>query len=209
MPRILLTGFEPFGDLEINPSRLIVEHVRDQQRPDLIALVLPTEYQGAGSGIAAAIRDYQPDAILSLGVAQSRKTISLERVAINVDDAALADNAGVIASGERIALEGPAAYWSTLPLDAMKWALVAHDIPVSISNHAGTYVCNHTFYSARHTLECLGLSIPCGFIHVPDLERRSGEKVTGLPIETMIQAVELCLEVVQHALEIDLRKEIQ
>ncbi|HVU13273.1 MAG TPA: hypothetical protein VHD90_18470 [Phototrophicaceae bacterium] len=197
----LITGFEPFGDLQVNPSQLIVEHFQAQQRPDRVALVLPTAYQAAGERIEAAIQRYQPDAILALGVAQSRKTISLERIAVNVDQAALADNAGVLASGELIAEDGPIAYWSTLPIQPMLAALQAKDIPASISNHAGTFVCNHTFYSARRAVERLNLAIPCGFIHVPDLLKSEGEVTTGLPLEVMIEAVEICLDVVRQTLQ--------
>jgi pyroglutamyl-peptidase len=193
--RVLLTGFEPFADFEINPSQCIVEHFQRQQRDDVIARILPTEYQASGERIAAAIRDTNPDAVISLGVAQSRRTISLERIAVNVDDTPIVDNAGKLACGERIAVDGPVAYWSTLPLEALQTALEARGIPVSISNHAGAYICNHAFYSARHTLEALGRSIPCGFIHVPDLPHGEGEDAHGLALEVMIEAVETCLDV--------------
>lgn len=195
--RILLTGFQPFGQVEVNPSQRIVEHFAAQNRPDVIARVLPTEYRASAQAIEAAIVTEQPDAVVCLGVAQSRKTISLERIAVNVDEASLADNAGVLATGERIAPGGPAAYWSTLPLEAMREALAAREIPVGYSNHAGTYVCNHVFYSARHALETLGADIPCGFIHVPDLLKTEGESITGLPLEVMIEAVDACLDVLR------------
>jgi pyroglutamyl-peptidase len=196
--RVLLTGFEPFGAIAVNPSQRIIEHFQAQRRDDLITRILPTEYQRAGECIDEAIRSTHPDAVISLGVAQSRKTISLERIAVNVDDASIADNAGHLASGEVIAPDGPAAYWTTLPIDAMKAALEAHNIPVSISNHAGAYICNHVFYTGRYTLDALGRSIPCGFIHVPDLLRVDGEITTGLALEIMIEAVELCLQVVAN-----------
>ncbi len=194
--RILLTGFEPFAEIAVNPSQSIVEHFQAQRRDDLITRILPTEYRRAGDCLAEAIREFNPDAVISLGVAQSRKKINLERIAVNVDDASIADNAGHLASGERIAPDGPVAYWSTLPLQAMQAALQAHDIPVAISNHAGAYICNHAFYTARHTLDALGRSIPCGFIHVPDLLKTEGETTTGLSLETMIEAVEICLQIV-------------
>lgn len=200
--RILLTGFEPFGKVAVNPSQMIVEHFAAQERDDLLTLILPTVYQSAGEQIEQAIRDFAPDAVVSLGVAQKRTTISLERVAVNVDDASLADNSGFVASGEMIAEDGPAAYWSTLPLKAMQEALAAREIPVSFSNHAGTYICNHAFYAAQHALTRQGKATPCGFIHIPDLLRvdENGDANSGLPLETMIEAVELCLAVVQKQL---------
>ncbi len=198
--RILVTGFQPFGELQVNPSQLIVEHLQASQRDDIIPLVLPTAYQAAGERIASAIQADQPDAVIMLGVAQRRATISLERIAVNVDDAKLPDNSGVIASGESIAQGGPAAYWSTLPLMTMQTALAAHELPVEISNHAGTFVCNHTFYVARHTLESLGRPIPCGFIHVPAFTERDGDP--GLSLEVMIKAVDICLGVVQSVVRV-------
>ena len=193
--RVLLTGFEPFGNISVNPSQCIVEHFQALRRDHLITRVLPTEYQRAGDCIAEVICENSPDVVISLGVAQSRQAINLERIAVNIDDASIADNAGKLASGERIAPDGPVGYWSTLPLSAMRAALEARSIPVAISNHAGAYICNHVFYSARHTLEALGRLTPCGFIHVPDLLRIDGETTTGLPLEVMIEAVEVCLNV--------------
>ena len=201
--RVLLTGFQPFGKVEVNPSQLIVEHFQAKQHDNIVALVLPTVYRAAGDGIRRAIFDFQPAAVISLGVAQSRHTISLERAALNLDDASIADNAGVIASGELIAEDGPAAYWSTLPLRAMYEALEAHHIPVSMSNHAGAYICNHAFYVARHTLECSGISIPCGFIHIPDIAKPDDSNSKGLPLDMMIIAVEICIGVVQETLKVE------
>lgn len=195
--RILLTGFEPFGDVKINPSQLVVEHFAALEREDLITLVLPTEYGASGARIREALAKYQPDAVLSLGVAASRPAINLERLAVNVDDASIPDNAGHLASGEPIAANGPVGYRSTLPLDEMKAALEARGIPVTISNHAGAYICNHVFYSARHALEAAGSTIPCGFIHLPDLPQAdstaNAHGSAGMALETIIDAVDACL----------------
>jgi pyroglutamyl-peptidase len=188
--------------VKINPSQCIVEHFQAQQRDDLITLMLPVEYATSGTRLIEAIKQHNPDAVLSLGVAASRNAINLERIAVNVDDASIPDNVGHKASGERIAEEGPAAYWSTLPLEAMKAALDAQGIAVTYSNHAGAYMCNHVFYSARHALEGARSSIPCGFIHIPDLPKTEGEKAGsepyGMPLETMIEAVEICLKVLRE-----------
>lgn len=194
---ILVTGFQPFGKISVNPSQRIIEHLQAQQREDIVALVLPTEYKASGDCIQQAILEVQPTAILSLGVAQSRSTISLERVAINLDDASIPDNAGVYATGQQIAEDGPPAYWATLPLLAMHQALAARGIPVTMSNHAGTYICNHVFYVAQHTLAQSGKPIPCGFIHIPDIAKPNESESKGLPLEKMIEAVEICLEVIQ------------
>jgi pyroglutamyl-peptidase len=193
--KILLTGFTPFGAVETNPSQLIVEHFTSRVTHDgsvtIIAEVLPTVFETAGSRIRALIREHHPDAVVSLGVAQSRNAIHLERVALNLNDAGIPDNAGDLAQGRLIVPDGPLAYWSTLPIESMLAALKSRDIPATISNHAGAYVCNHVFFSARHEIEQLGRSIPCGFIHVPAI----GTEPPGLPLATMIAAVDQCLTV--------------
>ncbi len=190
---ILVTGFTPFGGAQINPSQQIIEHLA-QHRPDIHARVLPTEYHASAEMLVKAIDDAQPDAVIMIGVAETRSTISLERIAINVDDAAIPDNAGLLKDGQPIDPDGAAAYWSTLPLDAMRDAVQMRGIPVSISNHAGTYVCNHVFYTARRMLEHTGRNIPCGFIHVPALIETAP---TGMPLAQMIEAIEACIGVLK------------
>ena len=191
--RVLLTGFMPFGGHATNPSQYIVSAIakRPADHLEIITEVLPVEYQAAGERIQALIHDIQPDAIVMLGLAAGRNIINLERVALNLDDSGLPDNTGELASGRVITDDGPAAYWSSLPLETMQQALQARDIPVKISNHAGTYVCNHVFYTARHMLERSHATIPCGFIHVPAIGE--GDDTPGLPLATMIEAVETCL----------------
>ncbi|MBE2271349.1 MAG: pyrrolidone-carboxylate peptidase [Anaerolinea sp.] len=191
--RMLITGFNPFGKVEVNPSQLIVQRLAES-RPDLLTLVLPTEYHAAADKICAALNVWRPDAVISLGVAQNRAVIGLERIAVNVDDASIPDNGDVLKTGDLIEAEGPIAYWSTLPLTAMLAALLERGIPAAISNHAGTFVCNHVFYTARHWVEQRGLNIPCGFIHVPGLSKTEGDVTTGMPLEQMVEAVEICLE---------------
>jgi pyroglutamyl-peptidase len=197
---LLLTGFEPFGDRAVNSSQQVVERLA-VSRPDLVTAVLPTEYAESARRLAALIAQHQPDAVICLGVAQPRPAINLERVALNVDDAPVADNSGDLACGRMIAADGPVAYWSTLPLDAMLAALRARDIPAVISNHAGVYVCNHVFYSLRHLMEQGKRAVPCGFIHLPAL-RESAESPSGLSLDVMLAAVEICLEVAQEQIAI-------
>lgn len=193
---ILLTGFTPFGKVAVNPSQLIIAQVAARREPDVITAVLPVEYAASGRSMAELIRIYQPDAVLCLGVAANRQAISLERVALNLDDAALPDNAGDQASGRLILPDGPLAYWSTLPLEAMLAALHARGLPAVISNHAGAYVCNHVFYVARHTLDRMDSRAACGFVHVPAL--REGDDTNGLPLAQMVEAVDCCLNVLRN-----------
>ena len=203
--KILLTGFEPYGAVEINPSEQIVRRIaaraRVRRNADLVTEILPTEFAAAGKRIRQLIRKFRPAAVLCLGVAPSREKISLERVALNLDDDALPDNAGRIRAGRRIVPRGPVAYWSTLPLERIRKRLEQRGIPVSYSNHAGTYLCNHVFYVARHETERMGSRVRCGFVHVPPLlRRRKNSKPRGMPLSKMIQAVECCLAVLRKGL---------
>lgn len=198
--RILLTGFEPFGLHASNSSEQIVRKLREKahSRPPLhlFPAVLPTQYRAAGAQIRRLIRRFRPEAVVCLGLAASRDTISLERAALNLDDDLLPDTAGEVRRGRRILRQGPAAYWSTLPLERMRQALERLGIPSSLSNHAGTYVCNHVFYVACHEIEKIGSRARCGLIHVPGLRRRANAGARrGMPLRRMVEAVECCLEV--------------
>jgi pyroglutamyl-peptidase len=199
--KILLSGFNPFAELPANPSQAIVQEIEKRWKPteavQLTTEILPTEYRAAEDRIRNLIRVIRPDVVVCLGVAEMRGAINLERVALNWDDETAPDNAGQIRLGQRI-VDGPAAYWSTLPLEAMQNALRRHGIPVTFSNHAGTYVCNHVFYSALHEVELLNLGAKCGFIHVPSVKQKRRRTIPeeGLPLETMVSAIESCLEVI-------------
>ncbi|MBI2815408.1 MAG: hypothetical protein HYX72_00565 [Acidobacteria bacterium] len=195
--RILLTGFEPFGAAKTNPSELIVRRIASESARrgyDLVAEVLPTEFRTAGKKIRNLIRLVKPDAVICLGVAATRDAICLERFALNVDDEASPDNAGHVRAGSAIVRDGPLAYQSTLPLKPLMKALQAEGVKAKISNHAGTYVCNHVFYVARHETERLG--IPCGFIHVPAARGRTDGKGSKMTVHEMVAAVGCCLEVI-------------
>jgi pyroglutamyl-peptidase len=192
--RLLLTGFNSFHGVGVNPSQLVVEHFARRGDPAVTAEVLPTEYAAAGRRIRSLIRDRQPAVVLSLGVAQSRAAVCLERVALNLNDCETPDNAGVVATARPIVAGAAPAYLATLPLDAMLAALRSASVPSAITNHAGTFVCNHVFYSALHEAEQAGLPTRCGFLHLPALA--TTELPGGLPLETMIDAVERCLRAI-------------
>jgi pyroglutamyl-peptidase len=197
--KILLTGFNAFGSLRRNPSEQIVQKWA-QNKPahissELICEVLPTEYTATTRRLRSLIRKHRPDVILCLGVAVSRNVLSLERLTVNLDDDLHADNAGVVRKAKKIVLRGPAAYWSTLPLDTMHAALRRRRIPVQYSNTAGTYLCNHAFYIARHEIEQESQPIPCGFIHLPREVRQQRRPVRGFTLDQMMRTVICCLEI--------------
>jgi pyroglutamyl-peptidase len=202
--KILVTGFNPFGELERNPSQVVIAeltHHPGAPRPeDLVTEVLRTEYTAAGDRIRSLIHQHNPNAILMLGVSARLSEINLERVALNLDDASLADNTGMIREGQMILPEAPKAYFSTLPLEEMRAALQARSIPATISNHAGTYLCNHVFFVARHEVQTASQKIPCGFIHIPlisDDGEPTGETQKGLPLEVIVAGIESCLDVIR------------
>lgn len=161
--KLLLTGFEPFGALALNPSELVVRALAG--RPGIAAsAVLPTVYGQAGDRLLALIERERPDLVLMTGVAAKRAEISLERVALNLEDADKPDNAGVRRGGSPIEPGAPLARATTLDLAPPLAALKARGIPAAISNHAGAFVCNHVYYRA------LGTGVPSLFVHLPMID---------------------------------------
>jgi pyroglutamyl-peptidase len=196
---VLLTGLNPFGGLRVNPTQLIVESLVERASAiwniNLVAEVLPTEYDGGGNRVIQLIRHQRPVRIICLGVRSDLKAIQLERVALNLDDAHAPDNVGNTRTGMKIVHDGPLAYHSTLPIEEMRDAIRKLGIPANISNHAGNYVCNHVFYVACHEVERLGTGSQCGFIHVPQIsEHQAADAQLGsLPLSMMVEAIECCL----------------
>ncbi len=169
-PRILLTGFTPFGNEDINPSWEAVRelHGRHIGGHQVVAHLLPTAFDDSRRELEQAMREVAPAILLGVGQAGGRSRLSIERVAINVQDARLPDNAGAQPIDEPVIAGGPAAYFSTLPIKAMLAALQADGLPVEISNTAGTYVCNHVAYLMLH-LAARHPDVRAGFIHIPYL----------------------------------------
>ncbi|RMG75738.1 MAG: pyroglutamyl-peptidase I [Chloroflexi bacterium] len=193
MMTIILTGFTPFPGVAINPAQVIVERIASDPayQPYIITEILPTVFQTAGERLRALIRQHHPDVVICLGVAAGRKKISLERFALNINDASKPDNSGLLAQGQPIIPDGQHAYRSTLPLEQFYTAIDSLGIPVEYSNYAGAYVCNHVFYTAQHEIDCSGLNTRAGFIHIPMMTEANAEE--GLPIDTMTAAIKACL----------------
>ncbi|MBI3637531.1 MAG: pyroglutamyl-peptidase I, partial [Candidatus Rokubacteria bacterium] len=153
-PIILLTGFEPFGGHRRNPSEEVVKALDGRRIGAAVVrgAILPVHHDEAWARFEPLLHDVAPRGILHVGLAGGRARIALERVALNVMDYEIADNAGFQARGEPCVAGGPAAYFSTLPLPAMRDALVADGIPACISHTAGTFLCNQMLYRTLHAL---------------------------------------------------------
>jgi pyroglutamyl-peptidase len=172
--RILVTGFEPFGKLVANPSALLLEQLSADMIPGCSALrreLLPVAYTRSGSRIRALLEELQPDLCICLGVAQNRQHVCLERIAMNLDDCSLADNDGELAKEREIVIGESLALRSGLNLAALHMAVTGLNKPLepglSISNHAGNFVCNHVYYNALQHIACRRMASQCLFIHLP------------------------------------------
>lgn len=201
---ILLTGFEPFGTFPINPSGEVAKALDGRAFGAEIvrSVVLPVHHREAAATVARLVDDTTPRAIVHVGLAGARARIALERVAVNVMDFEIADNAGYRATGEPCVPGGPVAYFSTLPLGAMLEALIADGVPAYLSNTAGTYLCNQTMYTTRHLLDHRGLAVPAGFIHLPQsaaMVAASGLDQPSMDLPLMIRAIETALRVTAAA----------
>jgi len=198
---ILITAFNPFGAHEVNPSEVILNHLM-KDPPDLsetlVGEVLLTEFAAAGQRIRELIDILQPKAVLMLGMDEKTNSLSLERTAFNMSDAPIADNVGYQPSEHKIEPLGPATYESTLPLDHILRGLTDKGIPTIFSHHAGSFVCNHVFYTAHHELARLGRGTPCGFLHVPPIASIPGDR--GLPISFLLTGIKLCIKILSRHL---------
>ncbi|EWY40474.1 pyrrolidone-carboxylate peptidase [Skermanella stibiiresistens SB22] len=198
MGRVLVTGFERFGPNDLNPSALLMDRLAG--REGVVTAVLPVEYHACVTRFESLLDLHKPDAAIAFGLARSSDHIRPERVALNLDEAAAPDNAGITRHGLRIVPDGPVGYWSTLPVDRIVTALRAAGLPAAASGHAGGYVCNHLFYGVRHGLDLRGSAMPMGFIHVPPLpEQVAGETGRmGLNLDTLQRGALIVLDEVRR-----------
>ena len=173
--KVLLTGFAPFGGETVNPSWEAVQRAAEEKTEGIAvaAALLPTAFGAAVKAAVAAIEAQRPDVVIAVGQAGGRCEISIERVAINIDDASIPDNQGSQPRDMPVVPGGPAAYFSTLPIKAMAEAIRRAGIPSSVSNSAGTFVCNHTMYGILHYIAQEQLPIKAGFIHIPYLPEQA------------------------------------
>ncbi|MFE7121872.1 pyroglutamyl-peptidase I [Streptomyces sp. NPDC057654] len=192
MTRVLLTGFEPFGGEATNPAWDAVRAVADNP-PDGVELstaCLPCVFGDAVDALRAAVERYDPELVISVGQAGGRTDVTVERVAVNIDDARIPDNTGAQPVDEPIVPGGPVAYFAALPVKACVEAVRAAGLPASVSQTAGTFVCNEVFYALMHLAATERPGLRGGFVHVPFAPGQVTDKLQpSLPVSVTAEAL--------------------
>ena len=197
--KIIVTGFDPFGGEKINPSIECVKTLPEVEGVELIRLELPTVFKESAKRLNEAINEVKPDAVLSVGQAGGRPGISMERIAINVDDARIPDNISQQPIDETIQTEGAAAYFSTLPIKRIVKAIREAGISAEVSNSAGTFVCNHIMYQALFAATKSDKPFKAGFMHIPFIPEQTTNK-PSLPLEESTKALQIAIETIRDYL---------
>lgn len=201
--KLLLTAFDPFGGEKVNPAQKAVSLVGDAGGIEIVKLTVPTVFREASRQVIEAIRREKPVAVLCIGQAGGRAAITPERVAINLMDARIADNAGFAPSDEPIFPSAPDAYFSTLPIKKMVEAIRKRGIPAEVSNTAGTFVCNELMYSVLHALKNEFPNTIGGFMHVPFIPEQAASKGANMPsmnINDIASAIEAAIAAIAEHL---------
>ncbi|KAG0751606.1 hypothetical protein G6F24_014175 [Rhizopus arrhizus] len=179
MKNILLTGFEPFAGHKLNASWEVVRGLGGQSLDEehlIVSELLPCTFDGSLQRLGQLIAFHQPVLTIAVGPAGGRAAFSLERVAINLQDAATPDNAGHKPIDRAVIASGPAAYFSTLPIKSIVAGLRDQGIPAEVSQSAGTYVCNSAFYGLMHAASSSRVPFSAGFVHIPYLPDQAANK---------------------------------
>ena len=193
MTKVLLTGFAPFGTATSNPSGEIVKQISGD---NIVTAILPVAYTQSAERLLELIAEHNPDVVICLGQAEGRTQITPEKVAINLDDARLADNEGVLRNDMKIIDAGPDGYFSTLPVNEIVEAIKARGVPAAVSLSAGAFLCNHVFYVAQDKFA--GTKVRSGFVHVPLMDSQAAEfpGLPTMPLDQMVTAVKVILELI-------------
>lgn len=195
--KLLLTAFDPFGGEPINPALEAVKLVADKVGDvDIIKVEVPTVFGKSIATVAAAIEKEKPDAVLCIGQAGGRYDLTPERVAINLDDARIKDNEGNQPIDVTIFEDGAPAYFSTLPIKAMVAKIREAGVPASVSNTAGTFVCNHLMYGVLYTLAKKYPGVRGGFMHVPFVTSQVVKRPAPAPslaVEQIVKGIEAAI----------------
>lgn len=193
MTTVLLTGFEPFAGDAHNPSGEAVERVREEWigSESLVTAVLPVTFEGATAALDALVAEVDPDVVIATGLAGGRAAVSVERLAVNLQDARIPDNAGAQPVDIPSLAGGPPALFTSLPAKAIVRAVSGADIPCELSLTAGTFVCNHIFYRAAHWAQAAGRR--AGFIHLPWANGQAPAAEPELPLDDIARALEIAV----------------
>lgn len=194
--KIIVTGFDPFGGETINPSIECVKALPEIEGVELIRLELPTVFKESAKRLNEVINDVKPDAVLSVGQAGGRPGITMERIAINVDDARIPDNISQQPIDETIQTEGEAAYFTTLPIKRIVKAIREAGISAEVSNSAGTFVCNHIMYQSLFAATKADKPFKAGFMHIPFIPEQTTDK-PSLPLEESTRALQIAIETIR------------
>lgn len=197
--KIIVTGFDPFGGEKINPSIECVKALPEIEGVELIRVELPTVFKESALRLNEVIDDVKPDAVLSVGQAGGRPGITLERIAINVDDARIPDNSSQQPIDEVIQSGGEAAYFATLPIKRIVKAIREAGIPAEVSNTAGTFVCNHIMYQALFAATKADKPFKAGFMHIPFIPEQTADK-PSLPLKESTKALQIAIETIRDYL---------
>lgn len=195
--KILVTGFDPFGGEKINPAYETIKRLDNNiKKAEIVKLEIPTVFQKSIKVLNKKIAKEKPDVVLCIGQAGGRYDITVERVAINIDDARIRDNEGKQPVDEHIFYDGDTAYFSNLPIKAMVKNIRKGNIPASISNSAGTFVCNHIMYGLLYLIDKKYPDIRGGFIHVPFLPQQVVDKnnTPSMNLKDITKALTLAIE---------------
>lgn len=185
--KVLITGFDPFGGESVNPAYEAIKLLPDEiGGAQIVKLEVPTVFGKAGEVLEAGIKEHQPDAVICVGQAGGRSGMTVEKVAINLQDARIADNEGMQPVDKVIREDGQTAYFATIPVKAMVAKMRENGIPAFVSYTAGTFVCNDLMYSLLYLIDKKYPHIRGGFMHVPYAMEQTVEK----PIGTAAMALE-------------------
>lgn len=191
MKKLLITGFAPFGGGDVNPSWLAVERLPDRVGDwELCKLEIPTVFGDAAALVLRKAKEIGADMVLCVGMAAGRDAVTPERIAVNIRDARIPDNASNQPRGEFVSSDGPAAYFATAPVEKMAQAIRDRNIRATVSNSAGAYVCNDVMYSLLHAFN--GTAVKVGFIHVPQLPQQGSP---SMELEQIVAALTAAVEV--------------
>lgn len=197
--KILITGFDPFGGESVNPALEAVKMLPDTiEGAEIHKLEIPTVFRKSLEKIEEKIKEINPEVVISIGQAGGRFGITPERVAINIDDARIEDNEKNQPIDIPIYEDGEMAYFSNLPVKAMVQEMIKNGIPASLSNTAGTFVCNHVMYGVLYLVDKKYKNIRAGFIHVPYIPSQVVNKpnTPSMAISDIAKGLELAIKAI-------------